>query len=68
MDRVGDIVYLEDPGGLGYDIKLEILEVDPVDGSIVKMKAVLPDDRLGKVGFILEGQQWVTFSYRLSRN
>lgn len=40
-----------------------VMEVNPEDGRITKMKAAIPDERLGKKGFLLEGEDWVTFEW-----
>jgi hypothetical protein len=44
------------------------MEVDPIDGRVTKMKAAVPDDRLGKMGFILEGEDWVVVEWSYSPN
>jgi len=42
--------------------------IDPIDGRITKMKASVPDDRLGKMGFILEGEDWVAVEWDFCTN
>lgn len=67
MHQPGDIIILE---GTGDFERMEciVMEVDPEDGRVTKMKAVVPDDRLGRMGFILEGEDWVAVEWTYSMN
>lgn len=58
----GDIVTFEGTGDF-TNFDCIVMEVDPVDRRITKMKAAIPDDRLGKMGFILEGEDWVAIEW-----
>jgi hypothetical protein len=68
MRKVGDIIRFEATGELAPYIECEVLEVSPDDGRITKMKAVTPDDRLFKSGFILEGDDWVAVEWDYYEN
>lgn len=68
MYNPGDIIFLHGTGNFSDGIKCEILEVNAVTGEIMKLKALVPDDRLGKVGFLLEGEDWISFSWDFCRN
>lgn len=67
MRQVGDIIILEGTGDFA-GMECIVMEVDPVDGRITKMKAVVPDDRLGRMGFILEGEYWVAVEWDFYQN
>jgi hypothetical protein len=67
MRKPGDIIILEGTGDFA-NFECIVMEVDPVDGRVTKMKAAVPDDRLGKMGFILEGNDWVTVEWDYSCN
>jgi hypothetical protein len=62
MRQPGDIIILEGTGDF-TNMECIVMEVDPVDGRVTKMKAAIPDDRLGKMGFILEGEDWVAVEW-----
>jgi hypothetical protein len=62
MRQPGDIIILEGTGDFA-NTECIVMEVDPVDGRVTKMKAAVPDDRLGKMGFILEGEDWVAVEW-----
>jgi hypothetical protein len=67
MHQPGDIITLEGFGDF-YGLQCIVMEVDPIDGRVTKMKAAVPDDRLGKMGFILEGEDWVAVEWSYSPN
>ncbi len=56
---------LEGTGDFAPGIECIVMEVSPKDGRVTKMKAAIPDDRLGKMGFISEGDDWVAIEYDL---
>lgn len=62
MRQPGDIIILEGTGDFA-NLECIVMEVDPVDGRVTKMKAAIPDDRLGRMGFILEGEDWVAIEW-----
>lgn len=62
MRQPGDIIILEGTGDFA-NLECIVMEVDPVDGRVTKMKAAIPDDRLGRMGFILEGEDWVAVEW-----
>jgi hypothetical protein len=67
MRQPGDIIILEGTGDFA-NMECIVMEVDPVDGRVTKMKAAVPDDRLGKMGFILEGEDWVAVEWDVYLN
>lgn len=67
MHKPGDIIRLDGTGDFA-GMECIVMEVDPVDGRVTKMKAVIPDDRLGKMGFILEGDDWVAVEWDFCPN
>lgn len=68
MYNPGDIIYLDGTGIFADGIKCQVLEVNPVTGTIIKMKAVIPDVRLGKMGFFQEGDDWVAMEWEVTLN
>lgn len=68
MRQPGDIIRLEGSGDFANGLECIVMEVDPIDGRVTKMKAVVPDDRLGKMGFILEGEDWVAVEWDIWLN
>ena len=63
MRNVGDIVFLEATGDFYPGIECIVMKVAPDDGRIVKMKAVVPDERLSRLGFIIEGDDYVAVEW-----
>ena len=61
--QIGDIVRLAATGELAPGIDCIVMAVHPEDGRITKMKAAIPDDRLCKLGFIIEGDDFVVFEW-----
>jgi len=49
-------------------VAVKILELNPETGMPSKMKAVRRSERLGKIGFIQEGDDWVKGEYQVCRN
>lgn len=68
MRQPGDIIILGGSGAFASGLECIVMEVDPVDGRVTKMKAAVPDDRLGKMGFILEGEDWVAVEWDYNMN
>lgn len=67
MRQPGDIITIQGTGDFA-NFECIVMEVDPVDGRVTKMKAAVPDDRLGKMGFILEGEDWVAVEWDYNAN
>lgn len=63
MHQPGDIIHLQGSGDFADGIDCIVMEVDSKDGRVTKMKAAIPDDRLGKMGFICEGEDWVAVEW-----
>ena len=68
MRNIGDIVFIEGTGEFYPGIECIVLEVAPDDGRVTKMKAVTPDERLSRMGFIIEGEDWVAVEWQYSQN
>lgn len=63
MRKVGDIVEIEATGDFYPCIECIVLAVSQDDGRVTKMKAVIPDERLAKLGFIIEGEDYVAVEW-----
>ena len=63
MRQPGDIIWLEATGYFAPGIECIVIEVDPNDGRIKKMKAAIRDERLAKLGFIEEGGEYVAVEW-----
>ena len=61
MAQVGDrLTLLTSPESKFYPgLELEVIEVAPDDGRVLKAKAIVPDERLGRLGFLKEGDDYV---------
>ena len=68
MRQVGDTVMIEATGDFYPHIECIVLEVSPDDGRVTKMKAVTPDERLAKLGFIIEGEDYVAVEWNYYPN
>ncbi len=68
MHQPGDIINVEATGVFAPGIECIVMEVHPEDGRIIKMKAAIPDEQLAKVGFLIEGEDWVVFEWHYSPN
>lgn len=68
MHQPGDIIRLEGTGDFANGIECIVMEIDPDDGRVTKMKATIHDDRLGRMGFILEGEDWVAVEWDFCPN
>ncbi len=63
MRNIGDIIWLEAGGDFAPGIECIVMEVHPEDGRVTKMKAAIPDERLAKMGFIIEGEDYVAVEW-----
>ena len=70
MAKVGDtITLIAAPSSKFYPgIQLEVTEVAPDDGRVLKAKAIVPDERLGKLGFLKEGNDYIIVEWDLCYN
>lgn len=66
--KVGDLFTLMGTGEFSQGVDCIIMELSPEDGRIIKARAVVPDERLGRMGFILEGDDYVIAEWRWSEN
>lgn len=49
-------------------VAVEVLKLNPKTGMPSKMKAIRRSERLGKLGFIREGEEWIKEEYSICRN
>lgn len=63
MRNIGDIVQIEATGDFAPYIECIVLETSPDDGRITKMKATIQDERLARMGFILEGEDYIAVEW-----
>lgn len=68
MRQIGDTVFVEATGEFSPGIQCVVLEISKDDGRVTKMKAAIPDDRLGKMGFICEGDDWIVVEWSITLN
>lgn len=68
MNSIGDIVKFDGTGEFEKGIECVVMEISPEDGRITKMKAVIPDERLIRFGFIIEGEDYVAIEWNYSPN
>jgi hypothetical protein len=61
----GDLVLIGTPIG---DVECIVMEVHPEDGRTTKARAAEPNEKLGKVGFFLEGYDYVIFELQIDYN
>lgn len=66
MRQVGDRFTLEATGEFAPGVECIILEME--DGGITKAKAAVPDDRLLKHGFLIEGDDYIILEWKWSEN
>lgn len=66
--QVGDLFTLFGTGDFEEGIECIVMEVAPDDGRILKAKAAHPDERLAKMGFIIEGDDYVIIEWNWSDN
>lgn len=68
MSKVGDIITFEATGDLAPGISCVVVEVSPDDGRILKVKAVTPDERLGRMGFIESNGDYYAVEWQITKN
>ena len=66
MKKVGDTFYLEATGEFAPGIECIILEME--NGRITKAKAAIPEERLLKAGFLIEGEDYIIVEWNWSEN
>jgi hypothetical protein len=66
MKQIGDTFYLEATGEFAPGIECIILEME--ESRITKAKAVIPDVRLLKHGFLIEGNDFIILEWKWSEN
>lgn len=66
MRNIGDTFLIEATGEFAPGIECIVMEVE--EGRVKKAKAAIPDERLAKVGFIIEGEDYVIVEWEWSPN
>ena len=64
--NIGDLIIIGGTGDFANGIECIVTEVE--DGRIIKAKAVNPDERLGKIGFLKEDDDYVIVEWSWSEN
>lgn len=64
--QIGDKFYIEATGEFAPGIECIIMEME--EGRITKAKAAVPDDRLLKHGFLIEGDDYIILEWKWSEN
>lgn len=57
---------IEATGDFAPGIECVVLQVE--DGRITKAKALIPDPRLAKIGFLMEGDDYIIQEWNWSEN
>ena len=70
MAKVGDtITLLTSPESKFYPgLELVVIEVAPDDGRVLRAKAIVPDERLGRLGFLKEGSDYIIVEWDFCYN
>jgi hypothetical protein len=64
--KIGDLIII---GGTGYFAEgIECIVTEVEDGRIIKAKAVNPDPRLARIGFLEEAGEYVIVEWSWSEN
>jgi hypothetical protein len=66
MRQPGDTFFIEATGEFAPGIECIVMEVD--GGRITKAKAAIPDTRLPKHGFLIEGDDYIIIEWNWSEN
>lgn len=66
--NVGDTFFLLGSGCFAGGVECVIMEVSEDDGRVLKAKAVYPDVRLLKAGFLIEGENYIIQEWKWSNN
>lgn len=64
--NIGDLIIIGGTGDFAEGIECIVTEVE--NGRITKAKAVVPDERLGRIGFLKEGDDYVIVEWSWSEN
>lgn len=66
--KIGDLFTLSGTGIFAPGVECIIIEVGNEGSTIKKLKAVIPDERLGKHGFIEEDGDYYAVEWNWSQN
>lgn len=64
--QIGDIITIPGTGDFAEGVDCVVTEMK--DGRVVKAKAVIRDARLGKLGFLKEGDDYIIIEWSWSEN
>jgi hypothetical protein len=64
--QIGDIIVMPGTGDFADGVECVVTEI--TDGRITKAKAIIPDERLSKMGFLIEGDDYIIVEWRWSEN
>ena len=67
MRNIGDTFLIEGTGCFSEGIECIVMEVGD-DGRILKAKAAVPDERLARLGFLIEGEDYIIVEWKWSNN
>lgn len=66
MRQPGDTFFIEATGEFAPGIECIVMQMD--GNRIIKAKAAIPDERLTKYGFLIEGDDYIIMEWRWSEN
>lgn len=66
MRQIGDTFFIDATGEFAPAI--ECIVMDMQDGRITKAKAAIPDEKLLKHGFLIEGENYIIMEWNWSPN
>jgi hypothetical protein len=66
MRNVGDLFMIDATGDFAPGIECIVMEVD--NGRTTKARAAVPDERLTRHGFLIEGDDYIIVEWNWSEN
>jgi len=66
--KTGDLFVIEATGDFYPGIACIVTKVHEDDGRILEAKACTPDERLGRLGFINKGEDYIIVEWNWSSN
>lgn len=65
---IGDTVLWTEEDNPDFENAVECIVAEIVGECVTKLRAVYPDESLGKRGFFQEGEEWVLLAVDISKN
>jgi len=65
--KLGDIIVLEGNGQYSDGVECTVTEISN-EGEILKAKAIVADPKLAKIGFLIEGDDYIIQQWDWSNN